>query len=238
MRVFAAEKNYPQPTELSLSTQIKFLMTQSKYEVSGRFSRVMWGGNSPSLRFTTSSAFQLWPLNVGSICFIKRCATPPFSIRRNKGQAHQAEKLRSGGTLALGHWQSETCHQTAKRITPEPRKKTGVHVWETADFNSSNAFRRYREYMAESSLPMSLEYRSDEPFQARFAATAIGPGLIAKIRSKSAHVRADPVAMLEPWRRWVSYCPFPVRNSRHRTCRTYGVCAPGRHHYSRWKGTV
>ena len=66
---------------------------------------------------------------------------------------------------------------------PEPCEERQVHVWETADFSSPNAFRQYREYMAESHLPMSLEYRSDEPFRARFDATAIGPGLMAKIRS-------------------------------------------------------
>lgn len=62
-----------------------------------------------------------------------------------------------------------------------------VHVWEIADFRSPTAFRQYREYMAEGLLPSSVEYRSDEPFEARFEATAVQDGLIARFRC-SPHV--------------------------------------------------
>jgi AraC-like DNA-binding protein len=61
-------------------------------------------------------------------------------------------------------------------------EERNVHVWNIADFSSTNAFRQYREFMTEGPLRADIEYKSEEPFRVRFEVTPVGAGLIFRIR--------------------------------------------------------
>jgi AraC-like DNA-binding protein len=78
-------------------------------------------------------------------------------------------------------------------------EEQNAHVWNIADFSSSNAFRQYREFMVEGPLRADIEYKAEEPFQVRFEATPIGGGLIFRFR-------CSPHTVARTREQWLDHC--------------------------------
>ena len=114
-----------------------------------------------------------------------------------------------------------------------------VHVWDVADFSSTNAFRQYREFMTEGPLRADIEYKSEEPFQVRFEVILlIGAGLIFRIRCSPHIVARTRKQWSDHGVVWIPRYSHVVWGRVHRSFRTCEISTQRGHFCFRWKTSL